>query len=149
MAKFQTVHRCFFIFIALVACHGSFLAHGRKIKSLNQHSSPNTNTVANNIPSPKTYVEPPQYEGASKLEESSGADNTNAFRPTTPGGSPGVGHGIITSEYHNNMKSMVAVQSPDVEVFVTEGSKYDFKPTDPGHSPGVGHAYLTKIGQEN
>jgi len=147
MAKLQTLHKYFFIFLALVACHGSLLAYGRKIntKPLNQHSLPNTKTVANHVPSQKTNSESPHYEEARKLEDS-GAGNTNAFRPTTPGGSPGVGHRIITSE-DKNMTSLLAVQSPDGEV--SQGSKNDFKPTDPGHSPGVGHAYTNKIGQEN
>ncbi|KAG5028695.1 hypothetical protein AAZX31_05G083500 [Glycine max] len=156
MAKFQVLHKYFFIFLALVVCHGSLVAHGRKInvKPLNQqHYSLNTKTVANNnpypsLPSLKTKVESPQYEEANKLGDS-GADNTNAFRSTTPGGSTGVGHKIITSSEDNKMKTMVVVQSPDVEVFVTKGSKDDFKPTDPGHSPGVGHVYQNKIGQAN
>ncbi|KAK7346539.1 hypothetical protein VNO80_21060 [Phaseolus coccineus] len=149
MAKLQTLHKYFFIFLALVAYHGSLLAYGRKmnINPLNQHSLPNTNTVPNYAPSHKTNSESPHYEEASKLEDS-GAGNTNAFRPTTPGGSPGVGHEMITSN-DNNTKSLLAVHSPDAEVSVTEGSKDDFKPTDPGHSPGVGHAYKNKIGQQN
>ncbi|CAJ1942773.1 unnamed protein product [Sphenostylis stenocarpa] len=149
MAKFQTRYQYFFIFLALVAYYASLPAHARKIniKPFNQHSSLNTKTAANNVPSHKAYVELPHYEEARKLEDS-GAGHTNDFRPTTPGGSPGVGHGIITSKY-SKMKSMLAVQSPDVEVSVTEGSKDDFKPTEPGHSPGVGHAYKNKIGQEN
>jgi len=134
MAKFQ--QKYLFIFLALVACHGSLLAHGRKIniKALNQHYLPNTNTVANDpqlhLPPLKTNVESP----SSKLEDS-GAGSANAFRPTTPGGSPGVGHGIITSEDYNNMKSSLA------EVSKSEG---------PGHSPGVGHGnHQNKIGQGN
>ncbi|CAJ1942777.1 unnamed protein product [Sphenostylis stenocarpa] len=146
MAKFQTLHKYLYIILALVAGHVSLLAHARKthIKALNQHYySPTTNTVANDpqlhLPSLKTNVESPHYEKASKLEDS-GAGSTNAFRPTTPGGSPGVGHGIITSEDHNNMKSsMVVVQTGE-----------DTKSEGPGHSPGVGHAsYLNKIGQGN
>ncbi|KAG4933586.1 hypothetical protein AAZX31_17G169700 [Glycine max] len=158
MAKFQVLHKYFFIFLALVVCDGSLLTHGRKIniKPLNQlHSSLNTKTIANHpnptsLPSLKTKVESPQHhEESSKLEDS-GADNTNAFRPTTPGGSPGVGHKMITSSSEDNkVKTMVVVHSPDVEVFKTEGSKDDFKPTDPGHSPGVGHAYKNKIGDGN
>ncbi|BAT75570.1 hypothetical protein LR48_Vigan727s000700 [Vigna angularis] len=143
MAKSQTLHKYFFIFLALVAYHGFLLAHGRKIniKPLNQHSLPNTKTVANNVPFG-------EYEEARKLEDS-GAGNTNAFRPTTPGGSPGVGHQVITSK-DNNMKSLLAVQSPDAKVSLTEESKDDdFKPTDPGHSPGVGHADKNKIGHDN
>ncbi|WVZ24347.1 hypothetical protein V8G54_002891 [Vigna mungo] len=117
MVKFQTLQKYLFIFLALVACHGSLLAYGRKIniKALKQH-----------LPPFKTNFESPHYEKSRKLEDS-GAGSTNAFRPTTPGGSPGVGHEMITSEDHNTMKS--------------EG---------PGHSPGVGHAYhQNQIGQQN
>lgn len=147
MAKFY--HNSFFFFLVLVVYHGSLLTHGRKIKPLNQHSTLNTKFVADNphpsLPSLETNVEP-HYEKASSLGDED-APYTNAFRPTTPGGSPGVGHRTIPSKV-NKMKSMV-VQSPNVEGFVTEGPKNDFQPTDPGHSPGVGHAYQNKIGQAN
>lgn len=115
MAKFQVLHKYFFIFLVLVVCHGSLLAHGRKIniKPLNQqHSLLNTKIVANNpnpsLPSLKTKVESPEhFEEASKLGDS-GAD-TNAFRPTTPRGSPSVGHKMITPSEDNKMKTMVLV----------------------------------------
>ncbi|KAK7386453.1 hypothetical protein VNO78_26691 [Psophocarpus tetragonolobus] len=148
MAKFHA-HEYFLVFVALVACHGSLLTHGRKIniKPMNQDSSPSTNTPQPHFSSLKTNVESAQYEEASSLEDS-GADNANAFRSTTPGGSPGVGHRMITSE-DKKMKSTVAVDGSDVKVFVSEVSKEDFKPTDPGHSPGVGHPSPNKIGLQN
>ncbi|RDY09391.1 hypothetical protein CR513_06236, partial [Mucuna pruriens] len=128
MDKFQAVHKYFFIFLALVACYGSLVAHGRKIKPLNQHSSLNTNTVVANNPHPSLPWLKTNYEESSSLEDS-GAGYTDAFRPTTPGESPGVGHGIVTSE-HNKVKTMVAVKSPNVQVSVTN----DFQPTDPGQA---------------
>ncbi|XP_020206962.1 uncharacterized protein LOC109791997 [Cajanus cajan] len=140
MSKFEAMHKYFFFFVALVACH-SLVAHGRKIKALNQH------VAKPHLPSLKTSFESRNYNEGVSLGDS-GEGNTNAFRPTTPGGSPGVGHRIVTSQ-HNNVKKMEVVQSPHVEVLVTEGSKDDFKPTDPGHSPGVGHSYTNKIGQAN
>jgi len=115
MAKFQSLQKHLFIFVTLVACYGSLVAHGRKIniKALKQH-----------LPPLETNFESPHYEESRKMEDS-GAGSTNAFRPTTPGGSPGVGHEMITSSM--------------AEVSKSEG---------PGHSPGVGHAYhQNKIGE--
>ncbi|XP_027348635.1 precursor of CEP9-like [Abrus precatorius] len=156
MGKFLVMHKYFAVFLALVACHHSLLTHGRQIKPLKQHSSLNKGTVAlvleptskstlqplkasANVPTPslKNVNSPPmipKYATAS-FEDSDDSGNINAFRPTTPGGSPGVGHRMITKQ--------------DVEVSVTEGTTKDFKPTDPGHSPGVGHSHQNKIGQPN
>ncbi|OIV93765.1 hypothetical protein TanjilG_07668 [Lupinus angustifolius] len=67
----------------------------------------------------------------------------SAFRPTSPGDSPGVGHRF---EEYGDMKGVVVVQSPNVRVHVNEETKNGFKPTQPGHSPGVGHAYQNKNG---
>ncbi|KAL2333572.1 hypothetical protein Fmac_014785 [Flemingia macrophylla] len=156
------VNKYLFIFLALVACqrHEFIVAHGRKVKAMNQHSSPNTNSNTNTSVAKSTHLRslessvnsPEQhYEEASSVGDSV-TNYDNAFRPTTPGGSPGVGHRIITSSEDHNVKTIVAVQSPRsplVEVSVTKDSKDDFKPTDPGHSPGVGHAYPNKIGQTN
>ncbi|KAK7263118.1 hypothetical protein RJT34_30703 [Clitoria ternatea] len=159
MGKFQAMNKYFAIFLALVACHNSPVTHGRKIKPSTQHySSKNTETVAlESQHNPQSNLSPlktsfkvptpssdknlntpmiPNYEVASFGDSS----DTNAFRPTTPGGSPGVGHRKVA-------QAMVAVQSPDL--VADEGSKDDFQPTDPGHSPGVGHSHQNKIGQPN
>ncbi|KAK7263117.1 hypothetical protein RJT34_30702 [Clitoria ternatea] len=152
MGKFQAMHKYFAVFLALVACHNSLVTHGRKIKSSNQHySSLNTQTVAvESQRNPHTILPPlkpssnvPTASSYKNLNTDIGdSSNTNAFQPTTPGTSPGVGHRNIEG---NNVKAMVAVQSSDVEVPVTAG----FQPTDPGHSPGVGHSHQNKIGQSN
>lgn len=122
MGLFQLTPKCFVVFLVLIACINSLLiTHARPIKPLmNQQSTLNIDGL--------------------------GETDANSFRPTTPGSSPGVGHRNFVGE-NKNMKTMVNVQSPDVEVFATERSSDDgFKPTIPGHSPGVGHAYHTKIG---
>ncbi|KAF1862619.1 hypothetical protein Lal_00013380 [Lupinus albus] len=72
------------------------------------------------------------------------ADIISAFRPTSPGDSPGVGHKSVGED--EDMKAVVVVQSPDVRVHVNDETKNGFKPTNPGHSPGVGHSYQNKNG---
>ncbi|KAG4930811.1 hypothetical protein AAZX31_17G169600 [Glycine max] len=163
MAIFQyATRKCLVIFLLLVAFNGSLLTHGRQIKPLNQqHSSLNNDTVVkhsvNNVPThpssgKKKVVDSssvvPKY-GVESFGDSMSSD-TNAFRPTTPGNSPGVGHRKFAPE-DKDVEAMVAsVQSPDhVKVYVTEGTQNQdgFKPTNPGHSPGVGHAQQNKIGQ--
>ncbi|KAK7331094.1 hypothetical protein VNO77_25308 [Canavalia gladiata] len=142
----------FAVFLALVAFHDALLiTNARQIKPLKQqHSSPNKDTVAlaleHNLKS--TLPSSQKNVNLASLGDSD-EGYTNAFRPTTPGGSPGVGHRIITAQNNNNMKATVTVQSPDVDMSLTEGTKDDFKPTDPGHSPGVGHSHNSKIEHPN
>ena len=139
MGKFQAMHKYFVVFLALVAFHDCHQTHGRKIiKPLSTNIAGQKNNphpilpplkTSVNVPTPSskkvgTPKMTPNYGVAISFEDSS--SDTNALRPTTK---PGF------------------VQSPDVEVPVTAGSKYDFKPT--GHSPGVGHAYPNKNGQLN
>ncbi|PPS12103.1 hypothetical protein GOBAR_AA08572 [Gossypium barbadense] len=52
--------------------------------------------------------------------------DTDDFRPTTPGHSPGAGHST-------------GPNSDDYNVG-TEYDTDDFRPTTPGHSPGAGHS---------
>ena len=145
MGEFQTMHKYFTIFVAvLVACHGSLFAHGRQIKPLNLNTKPTI--LAPLRTSIKLIDAPivPKFKFADVDSGDSGADHANAFRPTTPGNSPGVGHKKF--EEDKVMKVMGAlVHSPDVKTSVAEGSfENDFKPTDPGHSPGVGHPRQNK-----
>jgi len=120
MVLFQVTTKYLIVILALSIVYNSFqITQARPIKPLNQQSSLNT--------------------------QDSGATNANSFRPTTPGSSPGVGHRNFVVE-DKNTRAMVVVQSPDVEVFVTNKRSDDgFKPTNPSHSPGVGHGYHTKI----
>lgn len=144
MGKFEATRKSLALFLTLVACNYSLQSHGRHIKEpiLNQ---PNVN---NNTPLTPSSPVMPNYEVAGVGDDSSAA-YTNAFQPTTPGSSPGVGHRSFTQEEDKKVKATVAVQRPagSVGVSVTNGGpKNEFKPTDPGHSPGVGHDYQHKIG---
>ncbi|RDX91300.1 Precursor of CEP9, partial [Mucuna pruriens] len=153
MAIFQATRKYLVIFLALVAFNGSLLAHGRQIKPLNK----DTHVVVENNPfHPLTHsvdVPTPSSEkkifGSSAMPKQgvetfgdSGGD-TNAFRPTTPGNSPGVGHRKFAQQ-DKDTETKVAVQSPDVKVYVTEGTTNGLQGTNPGHSPGVGHGKLAQ-----
>nr|KYP66860.1 hypothetical protein KK1_013171 [Cajanus cajan] len=149
MGEFRAMHKYLTIFVALFACHGSLFAHGRQIKPLNQHSWLNTNTEGHSIINVSDDLKVtegpivPKYEFA-EVGSDSGAHYGDAFRPTTPGSSPGVGHKKFEEE--KGMKVMgVLVHSPDVKVSVING----FSPTEPGHSPGVGHPRQNKSGKQN
>jgi len=157
MAIFHAKPKCVMIFLALVAFNGSPLTHCRQIKPLNQHSSLKKDTVVlENTPPPllKASANTPTPSSEKKKVDSfvipkhdvESFGDTNAFRPTTPGSSPGVGHRKFATK-DKDMKATVAVQSPDVKVHVTEDTESGFKPTNPGHSPGVGHAQQNQIGQ--
>nr|KYP59543.1 hypothetical protein KK1_014979 [Cajanus cajan] len=140
------MNKYFAVFLALVACHDSLLTHGREIKPFTRIPQP-LKAIVNNDPTPSLEkkdesIVTSKYGFASF--GNSGVAYTNGFRPTTPGNSPGVGHRKFAEE-DKDMKAKVVVNSPDVKVYVTEGTKNGFKPTDPGHSPGVGHAQQNKL----
>ncbi|KAE8703767.1 Detected protein of unknown function [Hibiscus syriacus] len=63
---------------------------------------------------------------------------TNAFRPTTPGNSPGAGHSF--GEYDEETE-----QKPAGRVGSNNGDKEGFR----GHSPGGGHAFVSKKWKPN
>ena len=147
------MHKCFTVLLALLACHGVLLTHGRQITSM-KYSTTNTETAEKQNP----QVTLPSLNNSStnvfssaeeKVDEplkvkyhvaASDDSGTNAFRPTTPGKSPGVGHRTFAGD-DNDMKAQVAVCSPDVpkDYYITEESTDDFRRTSPGHSPRVGH----------
>ncbi|OIW09723.1 hypothetical protein TanjilG_09396 [Lupinus angustifolius] len=136
--QFQIMHKYVAVFLILLACHVSLQTQARKIKPLNTYTTLPTSSENKVLDSPMI----PRYEVASFRDSKT---DINAFRPTSPGGSPGVGH--KSSEEGDDMKAMVVVQSPDLRVHLNnEGTKNGFKPTEPGHSPGVGHVYQNKNG---
>jgi hypothetical protein len=145
MGEFQAMQKYFAIFLVLVTYHILLPTQARKIKPLIEDNPKFTSTslkTAVNVPSPtfKKKVNLPltPNHGVTSIGDSSGY--TNAFRPTTPGSSPGVGHRKFAGE----VKDMKVVHSPNVKVFVTsKGSKNAFKPAYPSHSPGVGHHQST------
>ncbi|XP_061362240.1 precursor of CEP9-like [Gastrolobium bilobum] len=154
MVKFQAMQKYIAVFVVLVTFHDSLLTHARKIKPLHANTMLLEDNPQPTLPPLKTSANVPTPSSENKVESpmlpkygvasfgDSGSD-TNAFRPTTPGSSPGVGHGKFARE-DNNTKAVAVVKGPDVEVSMTEGSINDFRPTDPGHSPGVGHAHQNK-----
>ncbi|XP_022638482.1 precursor of CEP6-like [Vigna radiata var. radiata] len=144
MATFHAKPRCVVIFLALVAFNGSLVAHCRQIKPLNKHSSKKKDTEELEFKASATI--PTTSSLVISKHDVEGFGDTNAFRPTTPGSSPGVGHRKFAAE-DKDVKATVAVQSPDVKFHFTEGTESGFKPTNPGHSPGVGHAQQNQIGQ--
>ncbi|KAE8723335.1 Detected protein of unknown function [Hibiscus syriacus] len=66
----------------------------------------------------------------------------DAFRPTTPGNSPGAGHSFGENDEETEQNFAGRVSSIDGDI---EG----FRPTTPGHSPGGGHAFVTKMSEPN
>jgi hypothetical protein len=135
MAKFQYTMKYFALFLALIACNYSLQSHARLIKPLNHHNVPISTSEKKVDSSIKSNNEVASYFG-----------DTNAFQPTTPGNSPGVGHRYFSEEDINvNSKKKVA-QSQDDNKYVTEDTTNEFQKTNLGHSPGVGHSYQNKIG---
>jgi len=140
MAKFQYTMKYFAPFLALIACNYSLQSHARLIKPLNHHNVPISTLEKKVDSSIKSNNEVAGYFGHSSEV------HTNAFQPTTPGNSPGVGHRYFTEEdFDVNSKKTVA-QSHDDNKYVTEDTTNEFQKTNPGHSPGVGHSYQNKIG---
>lgn len=127
----------FALFLALIACNYSLQSHARLIKQLNHHNVPISTSEKKVDSSIKSNNEVASYFGDSSEV------HTNAFQPTTPGNSPGVGHRYFTEDV--NSKKSVA-QSQDDNKYVTEDTTNEFQKTNLGHSPGVGHSYQNKIG---
>jgi len=137
MAQFQYTMKYFALFLALIACNYSLQSHARLIKQLNHHNVPISTSEKKVDSSIKSNNEVASYFGDSSEV------HTNAFQPTTPGNSPGVGHRYFTEDV--NSKKSVA-QSQDDNKYVTEDTTNEFQKTNLGHSPGVGHSYQNKIG---
>jgi hypothetical protein len=140
MAKFQSTLKHFALFLALTAFNYSLQSHARLIKPLNKQNVPILTLVKKIDSSMKSNNEEVAFQPTSE-------DHTNAFQPTTPGNSPGVGHkSFAKKDINMKSKKVVVVQSPDDNISTTEDIINDFKKTDPGHSPGVGHSFNNKIG---
>ncbi|CAL0330762.1 unnamed protein product [Lupinus luteus] len=125
----------------LVVSHDSLLTQARNIKPLTTDTTLLPLKTKHSIPSTIPMAPLPKYEVASVGYSKA---DISAFRPTSPGDSPGVGHRHVGED--EEMKAVVEVQSPNVRVHVNEETKNGFKPTEPGHSPGVGHAFQNKNG---
>ncbi|XVF59454.1 hypothetical protein PTKIN_Ptkin07bG0277400 [Pterospermum kingtungense] len=132
------MHKSAVFVIALIVCsHLVFSAEGiRKIKSVNKIDSKQSNQVDNSgamhkSASGKKQVLPPPLPN-------SVAGYKDAFRPTTPGNSPGAGHSSFPgSNSSSDDKHSIA------------GATDDFRRTNPGHSPGVGHVFEGQNSEPN
>lgn len=119
------MQKYFVIFLVLVTCHIFLPTQARKIKPTIPTFKTDVNVLSPTLESKVDSSLMPDHVVAS-LGDSTG--DTDAFRPTTPGNSPGVGHRNFGREED---KAMKVVQSPDVKVIVTtEGLKNVFKPLD-------------------
>ncbi|KAL5557039.1 hypothetical protein UlMin_039275 [Ulmus minor] len=110
----QVMYKCAFIILALFAFHEILSVHGiRQVK--------------------------PSKNNQEQLNKIEAAKSVNAFRPTTPGSSPGVGHHSFGEQHFITGTKDDYGNSSEV-VF----HKDDFRPTTPGNSPGVGHRSFVK-----
>ncbi|KAK2657437.1 hypothetical protein Ddye_010489 [Dipteronia dyeriana] len=144
MAEIRSMYKRLILVAVLVAWHAILSAEGRQIKSINKKETTNKqgSSSSSSINSMKEIFSPPTMTFGD-LEA-----YKDAFRSTTPGNSPSVGHSFAQDQQNAESKLVVADNSQKAGHFIT-GDKNDFKPTAPGHSPGVGHAFLNKIAEPN
>ncbi|KAI9113538.1 hypothetical protein K1719_015465 [Acacia pycnantha] len=86
LAMAYSTRTCFLFIVVLVLSHELVFIEGRNLRQNINHHFPNSaiDTTKSNIASPSLFDRPIR-----NLEE-----HIDAFRPTTPGHSPGVGHSI-------------------------------------------------------
>ncbi|XVE82768.1 hypothetical protein DITRI_Ditri16bG0032300 [Diplodiscus trichospermus] len=95
----------------------------------------------------KKEVLPPAIPTKTSDFGASLAGYKDAFRPTTPGSSPGAGHSFIDDDEDTEQKSVSI--SPNKDKHSTAGDKEEFRPSNPGHSPGICHACPSKNAKPN
>ncbi|KAJ6304871.1 hypothetical protein OIU78_020426 [Salix suchowensis] len=139
----ETCKNALFI-LALVTCFQILLTEGRPIKSANKQQLGSSGqesmedvTKQGSLTAPPVTRNPNVHHSKAGRKEmphptvpgfsNSAAVDKDAFRPTTPGVSPGVGHPKTIGTKSNNEHSLTDF-------------KDDFQPKTPVHSPGVGHA---------
>ncbi|KAB5556942.1 hypothetical protein DKX38_007851 [Salix brachista] len=148
----ETCKNALFI-LALVTCFQILLTEGRPIKSANKQElgssgkesmedvtkqgSLTAKSQKVSLTSPPVTHNPRGHHSKAGRKEmphptvpgfsNSAAVDKDAFLPTTPGVSPGVGHPKTIGTKSNNEHSLTDF-------------KDDFQPKTPVHSPGVGHA---------
>ncbi|XP_044470547.1 precursor of CEP9-like [Mangifera indica] len=179
MADNRSMNTCV-ILLALIACsHALLWAEGRQLKIMEKeetakHGSKNINFQQNSGElkedslSTKPSVDNPSAENAvsvtgkkeiyppMRLVESAASD-TDDFRPTTPGNSPGAGHkhafegeeeldSRVKGDESTTVTAAIAIESPPPTPTLPFGARPTpkhadgFRPTAPGHNPRVGHA---------
>ncbi|KAJ0494885.1 putative encoded peptide [Helianthus annuus] len=112
MVNFQIVTHC--IFFLIIACHAILLVEGRQLKPLKKEMQAKHTLSALQKP----------LRTAISFQVSSTGRVPTAFRPITPGSTPGAGHSFTEHGLGSSSKA------------VANG----FKPTKPGNSPGAGHS---------
>ncbi|KAE8701210.1 Detected protein of unknown function [Hibiscus syriacus] len=152
-----------FILAMIACCHYlAFPADGRPIKSTGdpkQSSQTEESAMHENGHEPaavegggrpsfagprpgRKQVLPPPMPSKSSGSSVSVDGYKDAFRPTTPGNSPGAGHSFGEDDEETEQKPVGRASS-------NNGDKEGFRPTNPGHSPGGGHAFVTKKSKPN
>ncbi|KAJ4840819.1 hypothetical protein Tsubulata_031617 [Turnera subulata] len=120
MAKLELIYARAWL-IVLVFCYGITSINARILRP---HESTSSDCCSLRRHLSRYYI---HFES-----KAAGPLHTNAqsedFRPTTPGHSPGAGHSAHPQS---------AIPSPIIN---TQDHRDDFEPTNPGHSPGVGHS---------
>eukprot|EP00257_Ricinus_communis_P026293 XP_025013707.1 precursor of CEP9 [Ricinus communis] len=140
MAETLPLYKHAVLLLALIFCLQILYIEGRPISNtINLHQS----KLAGQDHQEQTHTGFSDFAAAS----------VDAFRPTPPGNSPGVGHpkAVVTSSSTTDQHSLTGLRhdysnlhksketSPtSLDVFAA-ASTDDFRPTSPGYSPGVGH----------
>ncbi|GMJ07986.1 hypothetical protein HRI_004467800 [Hibiscus trionum] len=161
--------RAAFILAMIVCCHYLvFPADGRPIKSIDepkQTSQTEKSVMHENGHEPaavegrgrpsfarhrsvRKQVLPPPTPSKSSDFGVSVDGYKDAFRPTTPGNSPGAGHSFGEDDEETEQKPAGRVSSIDGKHSIN-GDKEGFRPTNPGHSPGGGHASVSQKSKPN
>ncbi|KAJ6682020.1 PRECURSOR OF CEP5 [Salix koriyanagi] len=147
----ETCKNALFI-LALVTCFQILLTEGRPIKSANKQQLGSSGkesmedvTKQGSLTAPPVTRNPSVHHSKAGRKEmphptvpgfsNSAAVDKDAFRPTTPGVSPGVGHPKTIGTKSNNEHSLTDFKDD----FQPKTPVHTFKPTTPGHSPGIGH----------
>ncbi|KAK8606838.1 hypothetical protein V6N13_052594 [Hibiscus sabdariffa] len=153
----------------IACCHYlAFPADGRPIKSIDEpkQSSQTEKSVmqenghehaavggsgrpsfTHHHPGSKQVLPPPMPNKSSDFSVSVDGYR-DAFRPTTPGNSPGAGHSFGEDDEETEQKPAGRFSSIDGKHSIN-GDREDFRPTNPGHSPGGGHAFVSKKSKPN
>ncbi|MFS8033355.1 putative encoded peptide [Helianthus anomalus] len=103
-----------FIILLIIACNAILLVEGRHLKPLKQETQ--ATHTSNALQNPLTAT--------TGFQVSATGGTPTAFRPTTPGSSPGAGHSFTKQGSYSNSDAVADA----------------FKPTKPGNSPGAGHS---------
>ncbi|KAG8384399.1 hypothetical protein BUALT_Bualt04G0114000 [Buddleja alternifolia] len=135
MAYTQHIY-LFLILLSLTACLELQFTEGRqlKVEKENELSSVNIDTAVVN--QAKKKISPPITPTQSHEFSTSDVSRTDAFTPTTPGNSPGIGHSFAVQKH--NMQTNV--QDFSTVAGETDGTQH----TTPGHSPGIGHSFAVQ-----